>query len=91
MVNLCKHRTRIVKEGTTRVGQFDAARLAAEQLGIDFAFDRPDLPAERRWLQAKSLRSPSDVAFLCDRNDVAKLPQVHRRYLKGNDDAPDLS
>jgi hypothetical protein len=42
-------------------------------------------------LQAEPFRGPRDIAFLGDRNDVAKLPQVHRQYLKGNDDVPDLS
>ncbi len=36
-------------------------------------------------MQAEPLRGPRDVPFLSDRNEVAKLPQLHWPYLKGND------
>jgi tripartite-type tricarboxylate transporter receptor subunit TctC len=91
MVDLREHGTGIIKESAAGIGQFDAARLAAEQLGIDFAFDCPDLPTKRRRLQAEPLRGPRDVPFLSDRDEIAKLPQLHRPYLKGNDYGSALS
>jgi hypothetical protein len=57
----------------TRIGQLDAARLAVEQLGIDFAFERFDLPAERWRLQTEPLCRPRDVTLFGDSNEVAKL------------------
>ena len=77
MVDLREHGTGIIKESAAGIGQFDAARLAAEQLGVDFAFDCPDLPTERRRLHAEPLRGPRDVPFLSDRNEIAKLPKFH--------------
>jgi hypothetical protein len=85
MVDLRKHGTGIIKESAAGIGQFDAAWLAPEQLRIDFTFDRPDLPTERRRLHAEPLRGPRDVPFLSDRDDIAKLPQFHYTYPKGND------
>ena len=85
MVNLCKHRARMVKENAAGFGQFDPARLAAEQLRVDFAFDRPDLTAKWWRLHTEPLRGPREVLFLSDRYDVAKLPQLQSTYPKGND------
>jgi hypothetical protein len=77
VIDLRKHDTGIVKEGAPGIGQFDAARLAAEQLGIDLAFDRPDLPAERRRLHPKPFSGPRNVPFLGDGYYIAKLPEFH--------------
>jgi hypothetical protein len=43
----------IFEVGATGVGQLDTARFAAEQLYVEFAFQRLDLLAERRLLHAK--------------------------------------
>src|SRR2546422_9890709 len=92
MIDLRKHGTGIVKEGAASIRQLDAARLAAEQLGIDFAFDRPDLPTERRRLDAEPVRGARDVSRLGARDDIAQLPQLHCPYPEGNafDLAPSL-
>src|SRR5436309_6500059 len=82
MVDLREHGAGIIKESAAGIGQFDAARFAAEQLRIDFAFDCPDLSTERRRLQAEPLRGPRDVPFLSDRDEIAKLPQFHRTLPK---------
>jgi len=74
----------MVKENATGLGQFDPARLAAEQLHVDFAFDGPDLTAKGWRLYTEPLRGPCEVLFLSDRYDVAKLPQLQSTYPKGN-------
>jgi hypothetical protein len=68
---------RIVEECATGSGQFDAARLSAKQLDAQFAFNRLDLPAERRLLHSKPFRSPRDVAFLGGGDEIAEMPEFH--------------
>src|SRR6516164_4119519 len=82
IVDLCKDGMGIIDEGAAGIGQFDAARLAAEQLHIEFALNRLDLPAERWRLHIKALRGPRDVSLLRDRNDVSKVPEVHAHTQK---------
>jgi hypothetical protein len=83
MVDLREHGTGIIKERAAGVGQFDTARLAAEQLGVDFAFDGRDLPTKRRRLQAEPLRGPCDVPLLSDCYEIAsQKPEPSFRYLR---------
>jgi hypothetical protein len=67
----------MVEQSAARVGQFDAARLATEQLDIKLPFDCPDLLAERRLLHAEALGGPGDVPFLRDCNEIPEVPQLH--------------
>jgi hypothetical protein len=46
-------------------------------LDIEFPFDRPDLLAEWRLLNAKALGGPGDVPFLRDCNEIPEVPQLH--------------
>ena len=64
-----------------RLGQLDAARLAAEQLHLQFGFECSDLLAERRLLDAQPLGGAGDVAFLGDRDEVAEMAQLHMQII----------
>ncbi len=55
----------------------NAARLAAEELHLQFRFQRLDLLAQRRLLDAQALGGAGDVAFLGHGNEVAQVPQIH--------------
>jgi hypothetical protein len=77
MIDLRKHGTGIINEGAAGIGQFDAARLPAEQLGIDFAFDCADLTTEWWRLHPEAFSSPCDIPFLSDGYHVPKLPEFH--------------
>ena len=70
-------RPRLGEKGCARLGQLDAARLAAEQLDLELGFERPDLLAERRLLDAEPLGGAGDMAFLGDRDEVAEVAQFH--------------
>ena len=59
------------------IGQFDAARFAAEQLDVELPFERLDLLAERRLLHLKPFGSTRDVALLGDGDEIAKVAQFH--------------
>jgi|SRR6476469_4451633 hypothetical protein len=77
MVVLRKHRTRIIKKNAPGLGQFNAARLAAKELDIEFQLDRLDPLAERRLLHAKPLSGPRDVSFLRDGDELPEMPKLH--------------
>ena len=47
---------------------------------LDFLLDRLDQAAEWRLLNAKPLRRARDVAFFCDGDDIAEMPQFHSRF-----------
>jgi NAD(P)-dependent dehydrogenase (short-subunit alcohol dehydrogenase family) len=65
-------------EGPSRRGQRDATGAAGQQRDTDFLFQVPDLAAERglRSVQAP-LGCQGHAAFLGDRYQVAKMPQLH--------------
>jgi len=67
----------IFEVDATGVGQLDTARFAAEQLHVEFAFQRLDLLAERRLLHAKPFSGARDVPFLSDRNEISEVPEFH--------------
>src|SRR5215472_16257930 len=79
----CECCARALKQGSTGIGQLNAARLAPKQLDIELAFDRVDLPAERRLLYAEPFFGPRDVPFLGDRDEIAELSQLHCYNPKG--------
>src|SRR5580698_999270 len=82
VIEMSKDCAGVNKECGTSIGQFDAARLAAEQLDVEFALDRLDLPTQRRLLHAEPLGGPGDVTFLGDRDEIAKVAKFHLPYLK---------
>ena len=77
MLDLPQDRLRLGKEGLARLGQLYPSRLAAEQLHLKFGFERPDLLAQRRLLDAEPSRRAGDMALLGDRDEVAKMTQFH--------------
>jgi len=77
LAELAQYFTGNFEVDATRVGQFDAARLATKQLHIELAFQRFNLLAERRLLHAQSFSGARNVSFLGDRNEVPKVPQFH--------------
>src|SRR5262245_61558971 len=76
-IELRKGRTRIVEKGGARVSQLNAARLAAEELHVELAFDRLDLLTEWRLLHPKALGGARDVTFFGDGDKVTQMPQFH--------------
>ena len=77
VLDLLQDCLRLGKQGVPRLGQFDPARLAAEQLDLQLGFERLDLLAQRRLLNAQPLGGAGDVAFLGDRDEVAEMAQFH--------------
>src|SRR5205085_7892865 len=65
------------EERLARLGQLDTARFAPEELYLEFGFERADLLAQRRLLNAQPLRRASDMALLGDGDEIAKVPQFH--------------
>ena len=63
---------RLVAQGQACFRQFDATRLAPEQLGAECPFKLLDLLAERGLLNAKPRRGSGDVQFFGDDDKVAE-------------------
>ena len=76
-----KYRCRLVAQGDARFRQFDAARLAPEQLRAKRSFEQLDLLAQRGLLNAEPRRGPGDVQFLGDDEKVAEEAEVHRHTI----------
>ncbi len=74
-----KYRCRLVAQGDARFRQFDATRLAPEQLRAERPFEQLDLLAQRGLLNAKPRRGAGDVQFLGDDEKVAEQAKVHRQ------------
>ena len=74
-----------IEKGDARVGQFDAARLAAKQLHVEFLFQRADLHAQRRLLNAEPFGGPGHVLFFSDGNEIAQVAQFHVPYVSNID------
>ena len=51
--------------------------MAHEQRGVDLAFERPDLLAERRLLDVQLLGGARDVALVSDGDEIAEVAQFH--------------
>src|SRR5258708_37346874 len=81
MIDLGENDARLVEESPTRVGQLDPARLAPEQLHVELAFERANLLAERRLLDAKPRGGARDVGLLGHGNEVTQVPHFHDPYL----------
>ena len=67
----------VVEQRLSRRGQFDAARLAAKQHHVEFAFQRANLLRQRRLLDAEPLGGAGDMALFGDRYEVAQVTQFH--------------
>jgi hypothetical protein len=64
----------IFQQSAARLGQFDAARPAMEQLDVEFSLQCLDLLAERRLLHTKTLGGARYMALFGDRNEIAQMP-----------------
>ena len=80
MLDLQQDCPRLSQQRLAGLGQLDAARFAPEQLHIELGFERSDLLAQGRLLNAEAFRRSRDVAFLGDGNEIAKVPQLHLVY-----------
>ncbi len=71
-IDLVEDRAGAIQKCGARVGQFYATRLAAKQLYIEFLFQRADLHAQRRLLNAEPLGGAGHVFFFRDGDEVAQ-------------------
>jgi hypothetical protein len=76
-VVLREQRPRIVEQNTPGFGKLDTARLAQEQLHIEFALERLDELAKRRLLHAQPFRGACDVLFLRYRDETSEMTKLH--------------
>ena len=71
----------MIEKGSPAVGEFDAARAAAKQLRADLIFEISDLTAERRLRRVQPfLGRDREASLLCDRDEIAKVPQLHSAF-----------
>jgi hypothetical protein len=67
----------VIEKRTTRSGQLNAPRAAAEQFATDLLFQIANLAAQRRLRRMQSLlRSQCEAAGFGDRDEVSKMPQL---------------
>lgn len=59
----------------------DVAACAVEQLGAELAFERRDLPAQRRLCQVQVLGGAGEVSETRDLDEPAELLEVHGHSL----------
>ena len=77
-LDLHQRQPRMIEKGPAGVGQLDAARAADKQLHADLIFEIPDLAAERRLGGMQPpFRRHREAAFLGDRDEIAKMAQLH--------------
>ena len=68
----------MIEKGPPGGGQFDAVHAAAHKLNADFVFEIADLPAQGRLRSVQPfLGRERKAALLGDRNEIAKVPQLH--------------
>jgi len=85
-LGLRERQPRIVEKDPPGGGQFDAMHAAAHQLNADVVFEVADLPAQRRLSGMQPfLGRERQAALLGDRDEIAKMPQLHSAdpYLSG--------
>jgi hypothetical protein len=75
---LRQRQTSVIKKGPAGRRQFDAAHAASEQRNADLVLEVADLAAEGwlRHMQA-ALRRKLHASRFCDRDEIAKMPQLH--------------
>jgi hypothetical protein len=84
-IHLVENDSRSVEEDEPGIRQLHAARLAPEKLHLELLLERADLHAERRLLDSQAFRSPGHVFFFRDRNEIAKVAQLHVPYVSNID------
>src|SRR2546430_7845299 len=83
---LSKRQPCMVEKGAAGGGQFDAVHAAAHQLDADLIFEIADLTTEGRLRRVQLfLGRDRQASGLGNRDEVAKVPQLHRcfPYLQG--------
>jgi hypothetical protein len=86
VVERVAHRDAWSKKGAAGGGQFNAVHAASHQLDTDLIFEISDLTTEGRLRRVQLFRSRDRQASgLGNRDEVAKVPQLHRSlpYLQG--------
>jgi hypothetical protein len=73
VIELREDRASIVEEGTTGIGQLDAAWLAAKQLHVKCLLDRLDQLTQGWLLDAEPSCGPSNVSFLGNRDEISEM------------------
>ena len=77
-LGLGQRQPRMVEEGAAGRGQLDAVHAARQQRHADLVFEIADLAAQRRLRRVQPLLGGDrQAAFLGDRDEVAKVPQLH--------------
>jgi hypothetical protein len=76
-----ENRPRFGKESLAGRGQRHAARQAPEQLDLELGFERTDLLAKRRLLDAEAFRRTGDMTLVGDRDEVTEMAQFHMRNI----------
>ncbi|MOA21668.1 hypothetical protein D3C78_1421720 [compost metagenome] len=71
----------VVIQGVRRHGRHQALAVALEQRDFEVAFELADLLRKRRLGQRQALRGAADMAFFVDRDEIAELAKIHKRYL----------
>ena len=69
--------TRLLHEHAARLGQLDLTLGAMEERDSKLFFELLDLMAERRLAEVQPLRSTAKMQRLGQRDDVAKMTQLH--------------
>src|SRR5712675_592092 len=87
MLDAIEDRACFGQQRFARLGQLDAARLAPEQLHFELGFERADLLAQWRLLDAESFRRAGDMPLLGDGDEITEVPQFHLRYSDNMDRA----
>jgi hypothetical protein len=68
----------LLQKGLAGRRQLDAMRAASHQLNADFAFEIPDLPAERRLGRVELLLGGNGQAACISHGDeIAQMPELH--------------
>ncbi len=77
-LDLHQRQPRMIEKGSAGVSQLDAARAADKQLYADLIFKISDLTAQRGLGRMQPpFRRHREAAFLGDRDEIAKMPQLH--------------
>jgi hypothetical protein len=77
LVQLLKNSPRLIKEQSTGRTDLHTATEPIEQLETDLTFEVLNLSRERRLRHAQALRSPAEVLFFADGDEVSEMAQFH--------------
>ena len=78
-LGLREREPRLGEKGVAGGRELDAACMAFEERRADLALQVADLPAQRRLRDVESPRRAAEVQLLGDRDEVAKVAELHAR------------